>query len=64
MFFVLFLLTLSVVSISSALNDMEEVPQEDGVVAVDVQNEAVAHSQAVIPMDVDEEQAGNSDSGK
>ncbi|KYO20145.1 F-box only protein 38 isoform C [Alligator mississippiensis] len=45
---------------AEALNDMEEVPQEDGVVAVDVQNEAVAHSQAVIPMDVDEEQAGPS----
>uniref|UniRef100_A0A7M4EHM2 F-box protein 38 n=1 Tax=Crocodylus porosus TaxID=8502 RepID=A0A7M4EHM2_CROPO len=42
---------------AEALNDMEEVPQEDGVVAVDVQNESIAHSQAVIPMDVDEEQA-------
>ncbi|XP_059589482.1 F-box only protein 38 isoform X3 [Alligator mississippiensis] len=49
---------------AEALNDMEEVPQEDGVVAVDVQNEAVAHSQAVIPMDVDEEQAAVSGKGK
>ncbi|XP_019362004.1 PREDICTED: F-box only protein 38 isoform X3 [Gavialis gangeticus] len=49
---------------AEALNDMEEVPQEDGVVAVDVQNESVAHSQAVIPMDVDEEQAAVSGKGK
>lgn len=43
---------------------MEEVAQDDGVVAVEGQNEASAHNQAVIPMDVDEEQAGNSDPGK
>lgn len=43
---------------------MEEVAQDDGVAAGDNQNEASAHNPAVIPMDVDEEQAGNSDPGK
>ncbi|XP_044884059.1 F-box only protein 38 isoform X4 [Mauremys mutica] len=42
---------------AEALNDMEEVAQDDGVAAGDGQNEASAHNPAVIPMDVDEEQA-------
>uniref|UniRef100_A0A8C8RI42 F-box protein 38 n=2 Tax=Pelusios castaneus TaxID=367368 RepID=A0A8C8RI42_9SAUR len=45
---------------AEALNDMEEVAQDDGVAAVEGQNEAPAPNQAVIPMDVDEEQAGPS----
>ncbi|KAM7162824.1 F-box only protein 38 isoform 1-T5 [Macrochelys suwanniensis] len=45
---------------AEALNDMEEVAQDDGVAAGDGQNEASAHNPAVIPMDVDEEQAGPS----
>ncbi|EMP38141.1 F-box only protein 38 [Chelonia mydas] len=45
---------------AEALNDMEEVAQDDGVAAGDNQNEASAHNPAVIPMDVDEEQAGPS----
>uniref|UniRef100_A0A8C3FKB1 F-box protein 38 n=1 Tax=Chrysemys picta bellii TaxID=8478 RepID=A0A8C3FKB1_CHRPI len=45
---------------AEALNDMEEVAQDDGGAAGDGQNEASAHNPAVIPMDVDEEQAGPS----
>ncbi|XP_074865959.1 F-box only protein 38 isoform X3 [Carettochelys insculpta] len=45
---------------AEALNDMEEVAQDDGMAAMEGQNEATAHNQAVIPMDVDEEQAGPS----
>ena len=39
---------------------MEEVAQEEGMAAGQGQNELPAHSQAVVPMEVDEEQAGNS----
>lgn len=46
--------------IFSALNEMEEVAQEEGVAAGQGQNELPGHSQAVVPMEVDEEQAGNS----
>ncbi|XP_020824769.1 F-box only protein 38 isoform X4 [Phascolarctos cinereus] len=41
---------------AEALNEMEEVPQEDG----ESRNEGPAHGQAVLPMEVDEEQAGPS----
>lgn len=41
-----------------ALNEMEDMVPEDGEVAVSGQ-EMAARSQAVIPVDVDEEQAGN-----
>uniref|UniRef100_A0A4X2M771 F-box protein 38 n=1 Tax=Vombatus ursinus TaxID=29139 RepID=A0A4X2M771_VOMUR len=41
---------------AEALNEMEEVPQEDG----ESRNEGPTHSQAVFPMEVDEEQAGPS----
>lgn len=34
--------------------------QEEGMAAGQGQNELPAHSQAVVPMEVDEEQAGNS----
>lgn len=50
--------------IFSALNEMEEVAQEEGMAAGQGQNELPAHSQAVVPMEVDEEQAGNSGFGK
>lgn len=50
--------------IFSALNEMEEVAQEEGMAVEQGQNEVSAHSQAVIPMEVDEEQAGNFSSGK
>lgn len=46
-------------SIFSALNEMEEVAPEEGVAAEQGHNDVPAHSQAVVPMDVDEEQAGN-----
>lgn len=38
---------------------MEEVAPEEGVAAGQGHNDVPAHSQAVVPMDVDEEQAGN-----
>ncbi|XP_043842094.1 F-box only protein 38 isoform X3 [Dromiciops gliroides] len=41
---------------AEALNEMEEVPQEDR----ESRNEGPTHSQAVFPMEVDEEQAGPS----
>ena len=37
---------------------MEDMVQEDGEVTAESEHEAPAHSQAVIPVDVDEEQAG------
>ncbi|XP_038628156.1 F-box only protein 38 isoform X1 [Tachyglossus aculeatus] len=45
---------------AEALNEMEEVAQEDGEGVAEIGNEVPTHSQAVIPMDVDEEQAGPS----
>ncbi|XP_010079912.1 PREDICTED: F-box only protein 38 isoform X2 [Pterocles gutturalis] len=45
---------------AEALNEMEEVAQEEGMAAGQGQNEVPAHSQAVVPMEVDEEQAGPS----
>ncbi|XP_009985479.1 PREDICTED: F-box only protein 38 isoform X3 [Tauraco erythrolophus] len=45
---------------AEALNDMEEVAQEEGMAAGQGQNELPAHNQAVVPMEVDEEQAGPS----
>ncbi|NWU97750.1 FBX38 protein, partial [Upupa epops] len=42
---------------AEALNEMEEVAQEEGMAARQGQNELTAHSQAVVPMEVDEEQA-------
>ncbi|NXX92447.1 FBX38 protein, partial [Centropus bengalensis] len=42
---------------AEALNEMEEVAQEEGMAAVQGQNDFSAHSQAVVPMEVDEEQA-------
>lgn len=47
-----------------ALNEMEEVAQEEGEAAGQAQNELPAPSQAVVPMEVDEKQAGNSGFGK
>lgn len=47
-----------------ALNEMEEVAHEEGVAAGLGQNEAPAHNQAVVPMEVDEEQAGDVGLGK
>ncbi|XP_072487129.1 F-box only protein 38 isoform X2 [Notamacropus eugenii] len=41
---------------AEALNEMEEVPQEDG----ESRNEGPTHNQPVFPMEVDEEQAGPS----
>ncbi|KAF2980981.1 hypothetical protein EK904_000927 [Melospiza melodia maxima] len=43
-----------------ALNEMEEVAQEEGEAAGQGQDELPAPSQAVVPMEVDEEQAGPS----
>lgn len=43
----------------AALNEMEEVAQEEGEAAGQAQDELPAPSQAVVPMEVDEEQAGN-----
>ncbi|XP_036750319.1 F-box only protein 38 isoform X4 [Manis pentadactyla] len=45
---------------ADALNEMEDMVQEDGEVVAESGHETPAHSQAVIPMDVDEEQAGPS----
>ncbi|KAM9104408.1 F-box only protein 38 isoform X5 [Balaenoptera ricei] len=45
---------------ADALNEMEDMVQEDGEVTAESEHEAPAHSQAVIPVDVDEEQAGPS----
>ncbi|NWX08669.1 FBX38 protein, partial [Caloenas nicobarica] len=42
---------------AEALNEMEEVAHEEGVAAGLGQNEAPVHSQAVVPMEIDEEQA-------
>lgn len=39
---------------------MEEVAQEDGVALAESHSEASATNQALLPMEVDEEQAGNS----
>lgn len=38
---------------------MEDMVQEDGEVMAESGHETPAHSQAVVPVDVDEEQAGN-----
>ncbi|XP_044087854.1 F-box only protein 38 isoform X3 [Neovison vison] len=45
---------------ADALNEMEDMVPEDGEVVAASGQETVAHSQAVIPVDVDEEQAGPS----
>ncbi|KAJ7316289.1 hypothetical protein JRQ81_002451 [Phrynocephalus forsythii] len=45
---------------AEALNDMEEVAQEDGVAVRESHREASATNQALLPMEVDEEQAGPS----
>ncbi|XP_022445751.1 F-box only protein 38 isoform X8 [Monodon monoceros] len=45
---------------ADALNEMEDMVPEDGEVTAEGEREAPAHSQAVIPVDVDEEQAGPS----
>ncbi|XP_064581252.1 F-box only protein 38 isoform X2 [Zonotrichia leucophrys gambelii] len=45
---------------AEALNEMEEVAQEEGEAAGQGQDELPAPSQAVVPMEVDEEQAGPS----
>ncbi|XP_004320229.2 F-box only protein 38 isoform X8 [Orcinus orca] len=45
---------------ADALNEMEDMVPEDGEVTAESEHEAPAHSQAVIPVDVDEEQAGPS----
>ncbi|XP_044310280.1 F-box only protein 38 isoform X3 [Varanus komodoensis] len=45
---------------AEALNDMEEVAQEDGVATAESHSEASATNQALLPMEVDEEQAGPS----
>ncbi|KFO31989.1 F-box only protein 38 [Fukomys damarensis] len=45
---------------ADALNEMEDMVQEDGEVVAESGNDAPAHSQAIIPVDVDEEQAGPS----
>ncbi|XP_037364892.1 F-box only protein 38 isoform X3 [Talpa occidentalis] len=45
---------------ADALNEMEDMVQEDGEVVAESGLETPAHSQAVIPVDVDEEQAGPS----
>ncbi|XP_005599375.2 F-box only protein 38 isoform X3 [Equus quagga] len=45
---------------ADALNEMEDMVQEDGEVVPESGHETPAHSQAVIPVDVDEEQAGPS----
>lgn len=51
-------------SIFSALNEMEEVAPEEGMAAGQGHSDVPAHSQAVVPMEVDEEQAGNYAFGK
>uniref|UniRef100_A0A8C9F2L3 F-box protein 38 n=1 Tax=Pavo cristatus TaxID=9049 RepID=A0A8C9F2L3_PAVCR len=45
---------------AEALNEMEEVAPEEGMAAGQGHNDVPAHSQAVVPMEVDEEQAGPS----
>ncbi|CAI5766449.1 F-box only protein 38 isoform X1 [Podarcis lilfordi] len=45
---------------AEALNEMEEVAQEDGVAMAESRSEASATNQALLPMEVDEEQAGPS----
>ncbi|XP_007516435.1 F-box only protein 38 isoform X5 [Erinaceus europaeus] len=45
---------------ANALNEMEDIGQEDGELVAESGLETPAHSQAVIPVDVDEEQAGPS----
>uniref|UniRef100_A0A8C3VS92 F-box protein 38 n=1 Tax=Catagonus wagneri TaxID=51154 RepID=A0A8C3VS92_9CETA len=45
---------------ADALNEMEEMVQEDGEVTAGGGHEIAAHSQAVIPVDADGEQAGPS----
>ncbi|XP_019589922.1 F-box only protein 38 isoform X4 [Rhinolophus sinicus] len=45
---------------ADALNEMEDMVQEDGEVVAESGHETPAHSQAVIPVDGDEEQAGPS----
>ncbi|ELW66455.1 F-box only protein 38 [Tupaia chinensis] len=45
---------------ADALNEMEDMVQEDGEVVAESGNDTAAHSQAIIPVDVDEEQAGPS----
>ncbi|XP_009880360.1 PREDICTED: F-box only protein 38 isoform X2 [Charadrius vociferus] len=45
---------------AEALNEMEEVAHEEGMAAGQGQDELPAHSQAVVPMEVDEEEAGPS----
>ncbi|XP_071066715.1 F-box only protein 38 isoform X5 [Dasypus novemcinctus] len=45
---------------ADALNEMEDIVQEDGEVVAESENETSAQNQAVIPVDVDEEQAGPS----
>ncbi|NWS37928.1 FBX38 protein, partial [Probosciger aterrimus] len=42
---------------AEALNEMEEVAQEEGMAAGQGPNELPIHSQAVVPMEIDEEQA-------
>ncbi|XP_015421087.1 PREDICTED: F-box only protein 38 isoform X3 [Myotis davidii] len=45
---------------ADALNEMEDMVQEDGEVMAESGHETPAHGQAVLPVDVDEEQAGPS----
>nr|XP_060621028.1 F-box only protein 38 isoform X3 [Anolis sagrei ordinatus] len=45
---------------AEALNDMEEAVQEDGVAVAESHSDASATNQALLPMEVDEEQAGPS----
>ncbi|XP_066470418.1 F-box only protein 38 isoform X2 [Tiliqua scincoides] len=45
---------------AEALNDMEEVAQDDVVAVAESHSEASAASQALLPMEIDEEQAGPS----
>ncbi|XP_032106183.1 F-box only protein 38 isoform X6 [Sapajus apella] len=45
---------------ADALNEMEDIVQEDGEVVAESGNNTPAHNQAIIPVDVDEEQAGPS----
>uniref|UniRef100_A0A8C6VDP5 F-box protein 38 n=1 Tax=Naja naja TaxID=35670 RepID=A0A8C6VDP5_NAJNA len=45
---------------ADALNEIEEVAQEDGVALVESHSEAIATNQALLPMEIDEEQAGPS----
>ncbi|XP_060096590.1 F-box only protein 38 isoform X2 [Heteronotia binoei] len=45
---------------AEALNDIEEAAQEDGVALAESHSEASATNQALLPMEVDEEQAGPS----